>query len=118
MVVDLIGGDYVNKNYQIAAKYGRIIQVGMMRGAPQQVNLMPLMVKQFIHTGSTMRARTLVEKIAIAKELENKVWPLIYSGKIKPIIAKTYPLEQAEKAHCFMESGNLIGKLVLVNEHF
>lgn len=118
MVVDLIGGDYVNKNYQIAAKLGRIIQVGMMRGAPQQLNLMPLMVKQLVHTGSTMRARTLAEKIAIATALENKVWPLINSGKIKPIIAKTYPLEQAEKAHRFMESGALIGKLVLVNEHF
>lgn len=64
-MVDLIGGDYVNKNYQIAAKHGRIIQVGMMRGAPQQLNLMPLMVKQLVHTGSTMRARTLAEKIAI-----------------------------------------------------
>ena len=69
MVVDIIGGDYVSKNYVVAAKFGRIIQIGMMKGNPTQLNMMPLMVKRLIHTGSTMRSRSNEEKAQIAREL-------------------------------------------------
>lgn len=114
MVIDLIGGDYIAKNYAVAAKFGRIIQIGMMKGNPQNLNMMPLMVKRLTHTGSTMRSRNIQEKSQIAQQIKQQVWPLVQQGKIQPIINKTYPLDQAADAHRFMESGDLIGKIVLV----
>lgn len=113
VVLDIIGGDYVEKNYQVAAKFGRIIQVGMMKGMPKNLNMMPMMIKRLIHTGSTMRSRTVEEKAEIAQELKQQVWPLITSGKIKPIINAIYPLDEVGKAHQLMESGDLIGKVML-----
>ncbi|NBM56568.1 NAD(P)H-quinone oxidoreductase [Proteus vulgaris] len=115
VVLDIIGGDYVEKNYQVASKFGRIIQVGMMKGMPKNVNMMPMMVKRLIHTGSTMRSRSVEEKAHIAQELKQHVWPLIAEGKIKPIINAIFPLTEAGKAHQLMESGDLIGKVVLEN---
>ncbi|WP_430442036.1 NAD(P)H-quinone oxidoreductase [Providencia huaxiensis] len=115
MVVDIIGGDYVAKNYQVAAKFGRIIQIGMMKGNPKELNMMPLMVKRLTHTGSTMRSRTIEEKALIAQELKEQVWDLLLNGKMKPIINKVYRLSQLKEAHEHMESGDLIGKIVLLN---
>ncbi|ETT03371.1 NAD(P)H-quinone oxidoreductase [Providencia sp. PROV188] len=115
MVVDIIGGDYVSKNYVVAAKFGRIIQIGMMKGNPTQLNMMPMMVKRLTHTGSTMRSRSNEEKAQIAKELHQQVWGMLQNGKIKPIINKIYTLCQVERAHHHMESGDLIGKIILVN---
>ncbi|MDI7239153.1 NAD(P)H-quinone oxidoreductase [Providencia huaxiensis] len=115
MVVDIIGGDYVAKNYQVAAKFGRIIQIGMMKGNPKELNMMPLMVKRLTHTGSTMRSRTIEEKALIAQELKEQVWDLLLNGKMKPIINKVYRLSQVKEAHEHMESGDLIGKIVLLN---
>lgn len=115
MVVDIIGGDYVAKNYQVAAKFGRIIQIGMMKGNPKELNMMPLMVKRLTHTGSTMRSRTIEEKAVIAQELKKQVWGLLQNGEIKPIINKTYHLSQVRSAHEYMESGDLVGKIVLLN---
>lgn len=115
MVVDIIGGDYVAKNYQVAAKFGRIIQIGMMKGNPKELNMMPLMVKRLTHTGSTMRSRTIEEKALIAQELKEQVWDLLLNGKMKPIINKVFRLSQVKEAHEHMESGDLIGKIVLLN---
>lgn len=115
MVVDIIGGDYVAKNYQVAAKFGRIIQIGMMKGNPKALNMMPLMVKRLTHTGSTMRSRTIEEKTLIAKQLKEQVWEMLQEGKIKPIINKVYPLSRVKEAHEHMESGDLIGKIILIN---
>ncbi|SUC40786.1 putative zinc-binding dehydrogenase [Proteus mirabilis] len=113
VILDIIGGDYVEKNYQVAAKFGRVIQVGMMKGAPKNLNMMPLMLKRLIHTGSTMRSRTPEEKTHIAQELKQQVWPLIIKGQIKPIINAVFSLQEVAKAHQLMESGDLIGKVVL-----
>ncbi|EMY5618548.1 zinc-binding dehydrogenase [Providencia stuartii] len=107
MVVDIVGGDYVDKNYQVAAKFGRIIQIGMMKGNPKSLNLMPLMIKRLIHTGSTMRSRTVAEKSSIAAELKQHVWGMLQKGELKPFINKTYPLDQVSDAHRHMESGDL-----------
>lgn len=115
MVVDIIGGDYVAKNYLAAGKFGRIIQIGMMKGNPINLNMMPLMVKRLIHTGSTMRSRTIEEKSQIAAELKQQVWDMLQNSEIKPIINKVYKLEQVADAHRHMESGDLIGKIVLLN---
>lgn len=116
MVVDIVGGDYVDKNYQVAAKFGRIIQIGMMKGNPKSLNLMPLMIKCLIHTGSTMRSRTVAEKSSIAAELKQHVWGMLQKGELKPFINKTYPLDQVADAHRHMESGDLYGKIVLINK--
>lgn len=116
MVVDIVGGDYVDKNYQVAAKFGRIIQIGMMKGNPKSLNLMPLMIKRLIHTGSTMRSRTVAEKSSIAAELKQHVWGMLQKGELKPFINKTYPLDQVADAHRHMESGDLYGKIVLINK--
>ncbi|MGO2333767.1 NAD(P)H-quinone oxidoreductase [Providencia sp.] len=115
MVVDIIGGDYVAKNYLAAGKFGRIIQIGMMKGNPISLNMMPLMVKRLIYTGSTMRSRTIEEKSQIAAELKQQVWGMLQNSEIKPIINKVYKLEQVADAHRHMESGDLIGKIVLLN---
>lgn len=113
VILDIIGGDYVEKNYHVAAKFGRVIQIGMMKGTPKNLNMMPLMMKRLIHTGSTMRSRTVEEKAQIAQELKQQVWPLIAEGKIKPIINAVFPLNEVAKAHNLMESGDLIGKVML-----
>ncbi|QIC16134.1 zinc-binding dehydrogenase [Providencia vermicola] len=116
MVVDIVGGDYVSKNYQVAAKFGRIIQIGMMQGNPKNLNLMPLMVKRLIHTGSTMRSRTIAEKISIATDLKQQVWGMLQKGELKPFINKVYSLDHVADAHRYMESGDLYGKIVLINK--
>lgn len=77
--------------------------------------MMPLMVKRLVHTGSTMRSRSIDEKVSIAKELKSQVWDMLQKGEIKPIINKEYVLSQVKDAHDYMESGDLIGKIVLLN---
>ncbi|WP_156293884.1 NAD(P)H-quinone oxidoreductase [Serratia oryzae] len=114
VIVDLIAGDYVAKNYQAAAMDGRIVQIGTQHGVIKELNLMPLLLKRLTHTGSTLRARSVEDKAQIAAELEQKVWPLLERGALKPQIFKTFPLEQAARAHALMESSVHIGKIVLV----
>lgn len=115
VIVDLIAGDYVAKNYQAAAMDGRIVQIGTQHGAIKELNLMPLLLKRLTHTGSTLRARSVEDKAQIAAELEQKVWPLLERGTLKPQIFKTFSLEQAAQAHALMESSVHIGKIVLVH---
>lgn len=113
IIVDLIAGSYVARNYKAAAMEGRIIQIGVQHGATNDLNLMPMLLKRLTHTGSTLRSRSIEEKALIANELEQKVWPLLQSGKIKPLIFSTFPFENAFKAHDIMESSTHIGKIVL-----
>ena len=113
VIVDLIAGDYVARNYEAAAMNGRIVQIGTQNGNAKDLNLMLMLLKRLTHTGSTLRSRTVAEKALIAKELEQLVWPLLGSGKMKPQIFQTFPLEDAAKAHELMESSTHIGKIVL-----
>ena len=113
VILDMIGGSYVERNYRAAADGGRIVQIAFLGGATAEVNFTQLMMKRLIHTGSTLRPRTVAEKAAIAKALEAKVWPLLAQGTVRPVIDKTYPLEQAAEAHRRMEAGDHIGKIVL-----
>ncbi|AHG22013.1 zinc-binding dehydrogenase [Chania multitudinisentens RB-25] len=113
VIVDLIAGDYVAKNYQAAAMDGRIVQIGTQNGVVKELNLMPLLLKRLTHCGSTLRARSIEDKAQIAAELELKVWPLLKNGTLKPEIFKTFPLEHAAQAHTLMESSTHIGKIVL-----
>ncbi|PTQ80513.1 putative PIG3 family NAD(P)H quinone oxidoreductase [Nitrosospira multiformis] len=113
VILDIVAGDYVARNYKAAALNGRIIQIGIQNGAARELNLMPMLAKRLTHTGSTLRSRTVAEKAQIAQELERQVWPLLHQGKIKPQIFKTFRLEEAAEAHALMESGAHIGKIVL-----
>ncbi len=116
VILDMVGGSYVERNYQAAAERGRIVQIAFLGGAKAEVNFTLLMVKRLIHTGSTMRPRTVEEKAAIARALEAKVWPLIAAGQVKPVIHKTFRLDEAADAHRCMEDGLHIGKIVLIVE--
>ncbi|TKI06004.1 NAD(P)H-quinone oxidoreductase [Martelella alba] len=114
VIVDLLGGDYVQRNYAAAAVNGRILQIGLQRGAVKELNLAPLLSKRLTHTGSTLRPRSVAEKAIIADELREKVWPLLDEGRIRPQIDSTFPLQRACDAHALMEAGRHIGKIVLL----
>ncbi|HWP27452.1 MAG TPA: NAD(P)H-quinone oxidoreductase [Xanthobacteraceae bacterium] len=113
LIVDIVGGDYVDRNYEAAAEEATIAQVSFLGSPKAAANFARLMVKRLHHTGSTLRPRSIAEKAAIARGLEEKVWPLIASGQIKPVIDSTFPLREAAAAHARMESSQHIGKIVL-----
>jgi putative PIG3 family NAD(P)H quinone oxidoreductase len=113
LIVDIVGGDYVDRNYDAAADQGVIAQVSFLESPKATANFARLMQKRLHHTGSTLRPRTVAEKAAIARGVEERVWPLLVAGKIKPLIDSTYPLKQAAAAHARMESSLHIGKIVL-----
>ncbi|MEO8991622.1 MAG: NAD(P)H-quinone oxidoreductase [Nitrosospira sp.] len=113
VVVDIIAGDYVARNYKAAALNGRIVQIGIQNGPAKDLNLMTMLKKRLTHTGSTLRSRNVLEKAQIAQELEQQIWPMLHQGKLKPLIFRTFRLEDAAQAHVLMESGAHIGKLVL-----
>ncbi len=115
VILDIIGGDYVGRNFAAAGMNGRILQVSALQGPAKDLNLWPMMTKLLVHSGSTLRSRPNAEKAAIIAELEQHVWPLIESGKIKPLVYKTFPLGQAGEAHALIDSGQHIGKIVLTN---
>ena len=113
LILDMVGGDYINRNYDAAAESGRIVQIAFLNGPKAEANFSRLMLKRLTHTGSTLRPRTVTEKAAIARELEAKVWPLLAEGRCKPVIHARFPLAQAAEAHRLMESNAHIGKIVL-----
>ena len=113
VILDMVGGDYVAHNYQAAAEDGRIVQIAFLRGAKPTVDLNALMRKRLTHTGSTLRPRPVAFKAAIARALEERVWPVIAAGTIKPVMDSTFPLAEAAAAHARMEGGEHIGKIML-----
>jgi NADPH2:quinone reductase len=113
VILDMIGGDYIARNYEAAAVEGRIVQIAFQGGPKATVNYMRLMLKRLHHTGSTLRSRSVADKGAIARAVEQNVLPLIASGKVKPVIYKTFPLAEAAAAHALMETSRHIGKIVL-----
>jgi NADPH2:quinone reductase len=115
VILDMIGGSYIERNYEAAAVEGRIVQIAFQGGPSAQVNFMRLMLKRLHHTGSTLRARSVADKAAIARALEQKVLPLIAQSKVKPVVYKSFPLTEAAAAHALMESSAHNGKIVLTN---
>ncbi len=113
LILDMVGGDYIDRNYETAADQGRIVQIAFLNGPKATVNFSLLMLKRLVHTGSTLRPRTVAEKAAIAAELQARVWPLLEAGRCKPLINATFPLAEAAEAHRLMESSSHIGKIVL-----
>lgn len=113
VILDMVGGEYTGRNYKAAAMDGRIVQIAFLGGPKAETNFMPIMLKRLTHTGSTLRARSIEFKAQIASELQEKVWPLIETGKVKPVMDSTFALKDASKAHARMESSGHIGKIVL-----
>lgn len=113
LILDMVGGDYIDKNYDAAAVDGRIVQIAVLNGPKATVNFAKLMVKRLHHTGSTLRPRSLADKAAMVRAIEANVLPLLNQGKVKPLLDSTFPLEQAAEAHRRMESSQHIGKIVL-----
>ncbi len=113
VVLDMVGGAYIEKNYQAAAIDGRIVNIAFLQGSRVEVDYMRLMMKRLTHTGSTLRAQSVEAKARIAAELESQVWPLLADGKCRPLIHARFPLVAAADAHALMESNAHIGKIVL-----
>lgn len=114
VILDMVGGPYVERNLQALAVEGRLVQIAWLQGSKVQANFMALMLKRLTWTGSTLRPRSIEQKAEIAHALEAKVWPLLAEGKVKPLIHQTFPLKEAAAAHALMESSTHIGKIVLV----
>jgi len=114
VILDMVGGDYIQKNYEAAAMDGRIVQIAFLNGPKATVDFTRLMVKRLTHTGSTLRARPVAAKASIARALEEKVWPLLAAKTIRPVIHARFPLAEAAAAHALMESSAHVGKIMLV----
>jgi len=114
VILDMVGGDYVGRNYEAAAVEGRVVQIAFQDSPKATVDFRRLMFKRLTHTGSALRARSVVDKAAIARAVEENVLPMLAAGKVKPVIDSTFPLAQAAAAHARMETSAHIGKIVLV----
>ncbi len=114
VILDMVGGDYIERNYEAAAVEGRVVQIAFLGSPKATVDFRRIMLKRLTHTGSTLRARSIPDKGAIARAVEQHVLPLIAAGKVKPLIDSTFPLAQAAAAHARMEASAHIGKIVLV----
>ncbi|MEO7276180.1 MAG: NAD(P)H-quinone oxidoreductase [Vicinamibacterales bacterium] len=113
VILDIVGGSYLSRNLECLAKDGRLVQIGLQGGNKTEINLATLMQRRLTLTGSTLRPRSVDEKGAIARELEAHVWPLLADGTVKPLVHGVYPMERAAEAHRALESGEVIGKVVL-----
>ena len=115
VVLDMVGGDYTARNLDALATEGRLVQIAFLKTSQVSLDLSQVMRRRLWITGSTLRPRSVAEKSALARELEAHVWPLIESGRVRPIIDTVVPLAQAAEAHRRMEAGLHIGKIVLTS---
>ena len=113
VILDMVGGDYIDRNYDAAAVDGRIVQIATLGGLKATVNIVKVMMKRLHHTGSTLRPRSNADKAAMVAAIEAKVMPLLREGRVKPVMDSTFPLEKAADAHRRMETSEHIGKIVL-----
>ena len=113
VILDMVGGDYIGRNYEAAAVEGRIVQIAFQGSPKATVDFRRIMLKRLHHTGSTLRSRSVADKGAIARAIEQNVLPLIAAGKVRAVVDSTFPLEKAAQAHARMEASVHIGKIVL-----
>lgn len=113
-VLDIIAGDYIQRNYEVAAMNGTILQIGVLKGLAQNVNIFPMLAKRLTHTGATLRSQSSEAKAQVMAALQEKVWPLISKGQMKPLLYKSFDLEEARQAHEFLTKGEHVGKLALI----
>ena len=114
VILDIVGGPNIERNFKAASHDARIVQLAFALGSKVEVNLMPVMLKRLTYTGSTLRTRPPAFKARIARELEAQVWPHIEAGRIRVVTRQTYPLANAAEAHAAMESAAHVGKILLV----
>jgi putative PIG3 family NAD(P)H quinone oxidoreductase len=115
VILDMIGGSYVQRNFSALAVEGRLVQIAFQQSSKvEELNLLPIMVKRLTYTGSTLRPRSTQLKAAIAEGLKANIWPMLDSGAVKPLVHATFPLEETRKAHELMESSAHLGKIILV----
>jgi NADPH2:quinone reductase len=113
VVLDIVGGDYFPRNLECLARDGRLVQIGLIRGATSEIPLRQILLKRLTISGSTLRIRTPAEKGAIAAALEREIWPLFAQGRARPIVGARLPLGEAAQAHQLLEQGEIIGKIIL-----
>ncbi len=113
VILDMVGGDYVSRELQVLADDGRLVFISYLRGREATVDIGQVMRRRLVLTGSTLRSQSIEFKAAIARSLRRQVWPLLESGRVRPVVHAVFPLEQAAQAHVMMESGMHIGKIVL-----
>jgi putative PIG3 family NAD(P)H quinone oxidoreductase len=113
VILDMVGGDYIDRNIKAAALGGHIVNIAFLKGSRVEVDMLPVLFKRLTVTGSALRPRSAAEKAGIAQKLREKIWPLIERGDIKPVMAGRFPLKDAPAAHRLMESGKHIGKIIL-----
>jgi NADPH2:quinone reductase len=116
VILDMVGGDYVERNLRAAALDGRIVQIAFLRGSKVDIDLIRLMMRRLTLTGSTLRAQSAEAKARMARAIEGKIWPLIAEGKLEPVIDSTFKLTDAAAAHARIDHPDHIGKIVLVVE--
>jgi NADPH2:quinone reductase len=116
VILDMVGGEYIERNYEAAAVEGRIVQIAFMGSPRASVDFRRIMLKRLHHTGSTLRSRAIPDKAAIARAVEHNVWPLVAAGKVRPVMDSSFPFAAAAKSHERMEASGHIGKIVLVME--
>ena len=114
VILDMVGGAYTPKNLSCLKPLGRNVLIATQGGAKAEIDLMRLMRDRLVLTGSTLRPRSADEKARLAAAVEARVWPWVETGKIKPIVDKTFPLAEAGAAHAYVESGSHFGKVVLI----
>jgi len=114
VILDMVGGDYVARNLELAAVDGRIASISFLRGSQVEIDMMQILRKRLTVTGSTLRPRSAEAKAGIAENLRAQIWPLIESGEIKPLIAARFPLADVVESHKLMESSKHIGKIILM----
>jgi putative PIG3 family NAD(P)H quinone oxidoreductase len=113
VILDMVGGDYVARNLELAAMDGRIVSISFLKGSRVEIDMMHILRKRLVITGSTLRPQSAEAKAGIAEKLRAQIWPLIESKKIKPLIAARFPLADAAESHKLMESSKHIGKIIL-----
>jgi putative PIG3 family NAD(P)H quinone oxidoreductase len=113
VILDMVGGDYLQRNVELAATGGRIVNIAYLHGATVEMNMLPLMLKRLILTGSTLRAREPAFKAALTASVREKVWPWVEQGTVLPVIHASLPAADVARAHQIMEASEHIGKIVL-----
>ena len=113
LTLDMVGGDYIPRNVKLAADQGRIAQIAFLQSPIVELNFVQIMLKRLTFTGSTLRPRSVEEKAAIARRLQDKVWPLLEAGRVRPVMHSEFALEDAAKAHELMETSTHLGKIML-----
>ena len=116
VILDMVGGDYVERDLKAAALEGHIVQIAFLKGSKVELDLMRLMMRRLTLTGSTLRAQSPEAKARMAKAIEERVWPLIAAGKVNPVVDSTFELAQAADAHRRIDDPNHVGKIVLITK--